>query len=116
MPVRNVATAALARHQTGGLSFNTIKDVAYLGPLKDRREIPMDDYYREFDDAFVAVVEAIDWNRVMLEATTRHLALKHQNEFEEYGDEVCPECLCEALLAPSWQDWQDRPKAERSRR
>ncbi len=117
MPVRNKALEALVRKLTGGLSFNSIDDVAFVGPLKNRKTISMDEFYMTYDAAFVACVDSIDWNRVLLEATQRHLALKHENQFGDYGDEICPECINEAVLGlEPWNDWADKPLATRQRR
>lgn len=118
MPERAKAVYAMANHLEGGISFNSIQEVAKLGPLGSRREIPMDEYYERFDGAFVAAVDGINWNRVLLEATNRHMILQAEDSahmWPDYGDEICPECLCEALLSSGYQRWEDEPTASRTR-
>jgi hypothetical protein len=72
---------------------------------------------------YVRMVESTDWNRVILEASTRHLALDHDPP-EDRGvrlfavEGICGECLNEALLAVSFggkfdTDWKREPISPR---
>lgn len=122
MPVRTKAVTALARALDGPLHFNTLEDVAVFsrtGPM------PLPDFYARYDRAYVQVIDDIDWNRVLLEATSRHLDLNHRDEgydgFTTVDNDgnlvtgvVCPECLTEALLRLRLHDWHEHPKAPRT--
>lgn len=120
MPERARAVCAMVDHLEGGVSFNAVDDVARLGPADDKRDIPMDEYYDRFDGAFVAAMDRVNWNRVLLEAQARHMTMKkkdpeHKTAFDEYGDDICPECLGEAILGSGYQNWDDEPIASRTR-
>lgn len=121
MPERAAAVLAIANHLEGGVSFNSIDETAKLGSIEGiRRTIHLDEYYDRYDGAFVAAMDKIDWNRILLEASRRHLVLKekrssHSSKWHDYGDEICPECLGEAVLASGWQDWEKEPTSRRSR-
>lgn len=118
MPVRAKAAATLANTLTGGLSFNNLEDTVKLGPLGERTTVSYDEYEATYDAAYVAVIDSIDWNRVLIGATQRHLALQeigeHGEPFGDFGDELCPECVCEALLArEGWPNWKTNPHSPR---
>ena len=114
MPERSKAVAALVGRMEGGVSFNAIEDVAYVGAVGDKRRMTMGHYLRVYDEAWVASMEAVDWNRVFLQASARHDWLGHEDG--DYGA-VCEECLLEALLIPGdWHDWSREPTAPRRRR
>jgi hypothetical protein len=82
------------------------------------------------DEAFVAVVEHIDWGRVLMTAQARHEALmdadKHPDPPEEGSLKdvyeragVCPECIVSALLHEStmgslYSAWVQDPDPERA--
>lgn len=126
MPVRSKAVQTLAAALTGGgLSFNSIMGTVRIGGITGET-ITQDEYEERYDGAYVAMIEEIDWNRVLLEASARHLELAHEDEgFDGYAvsarggiihGAICSECLNEALLsraAGGWQDWKRNPKAER---
>lgn len=115
MPVRNTGMAALARALHGGLSFNAIDDIARLGsPAEDRVTISVAEYEEQFGRLFEALVDAVDWSRVVLEATVRHIALEHSSAAGLDHDTPCGECIAEALLCPdTWRDWSKQPRVER---
>jgi hypothetical protein len=90
------------------------------------QSMPDEDYcaVRELvSAAFVRLVDHIDWNRVLLEATGRHFALHHKDDDKKYlmsDDNVCGECICEALLATTFggkfsDDWTKEPTSPRVR-
>lgn len=102
MPVATKAAAALARHITGGLAFNSVEDVAYLGPLGNRTTVPREKYDEFWHGAYAALIESIDWNRVLIEATSTHLRAQRDDPLhaeDAYDDALCPDCLRLALLA-----------------
>lgn len=124
MPVRDKAVAALASALDGpGPSFNSLDDTVKLGG----QEISRDAYHDRYTAAYIRMVDAIDWNRVLLEASARHMELEHRDEgFDGYtavSDDgevivgvICPQCLNEALLAVKqggWTDWKREPDAPR---
>lgn len=119
MPERAKAVCAMVNHLEGGVSFNSIDEIARLGPADDKRDIPIDEYYERYDGAFVAAIDRIDWNRVMIEAWARHTALGHDTDEDEFSfphtGHMCPECLCEALLSSGYQNWEREPTASRTR-
>ncbi len=55
------------------------------------------------------IVDCMDWNRVLLEANTRHLTLDHGADESLYDMEthLCGECIAEALKQkvtyPNWK-------------
>jgi hypothetical protein len=51
-------------------------------------------------DTYRTLIDSIDWNRVLLEAQSRHLTLDHS------GDYTCGVCIAAALLVKeTWPDW-----------
>lgn len=69
---------------------------------------------------YVRLIDRLDWNRIILEAHGRHLALDHKyaetDEFRFGVDQICGECLNEALLATDfggYRDWKEDPAAPR---
>lgn len=126
MPVREKAVDGLAHDLEGAPAFDNITfTVRVNGETVTREEW----YARRarYDDAYVRLVDRwIDWNRVLIEATSRHLMLDHPDEgYDGYmtvvdGNPVvgllCPECIAEALLALSFgggHDWRKSPQAPR---
>lgn len=79
--------------------------------------------YEATREAMAALLEraavAVDWRRLLVEASWRHMTLhpERKEKLDRYWSEaenVCGECLCEALLqqrigAP---DWDQEPEAE----
>lgn len=123
MPVRAKAVDRIIRELTGGVSYNNVTHTARVGGV-DGEVMDRDEYDRRYvepvDRIFEIVVDSIDWNRVMLEASARHGSLASNPEHDErnvghsYEDVICPECLCEALMASeSWQDWKKKPRVPR---
>jgi hypothetical protein len=112
MPVRNKDVEVLAYVLDGpGPVFNSLNDTVTLGG----QVMSYDAYKARYDGAYVKTIDAIDWNRLMLEASSRHLDLEHEVT-DEYGL-VCPECICEALLSlkpGGWNDWASEPLSPRS--
>lgn len=122
MPVRTkaVSTALRAILKPERLSFN---NVSWTAQVNDE-VMTRDDFDARFwdpaDEAFVEVVDSIDWGRVFIEAQSRHIALGHDDE-DRYSfprtEDICPECLCEALLAgDTYMDWKRNPKVPRDKR
>ncbi|MEU5959340.1 hypothetical protein [Streptomyces sp. NPDC047525] len=79
--------------------------------------------YDAVTDAMAAILErvavTVDWRRLLVEATWRHLSLHpdHKEELNQYKSEaedvVCGECLVEALLQENTgaPDWRREPSA-----
>lgn len=119
MPVRSRAVEILARTLADGEGpvFNTLDDTVRLGG----ETITHDAYERRYDAAYVAMVDDINWNRVLIEASARHMELEHADEgYDGYVagvvGTVCPECVNEVMLSVTgggWQDWKNNPKAKR---
>jgi hypothetical protein len=82
------------------------------------------DPYEAVTDAMAAILErvavAVDWRRLLVEATWRHLDLHpdRKEKLDKYRSEaedvVCGECLAEALLQENVgaPDWEREPNAE----
>jgi hypothetical protein len=79
--------------------------------------------YEAVTDAMAAVLErvavAVDWRRLLVEASWRHMELHPDREetLDRYKSEaanVCGECLAEALLQENVgaPDWRREPDAE----
>lgn len=73
------------------------------------QSMPTEDYYRTDDAANVLyerIIDRIDWNRVMLEASSRHFDLVRAKAHgpagadlaDMFDDIICPDCIREALL------------------
>lgn len=83
------------------------------------------DQYDATEEAMAAVLEravvAIDWPRLLMEASWRHMELHpDRKETDRYWSEatgVCGECLAEALLATRTgsPDWDRHPAAQLTR-
>lgn len=124
MPVRSKAVATIFSLLMGDqpYHFNNLPGHATAtvnGVVMPREEFD-EKYMDPIERVFERVVDSIDWNRVMLEALSRHLALEKDPDHDPRGvgadwdDLLCPECLCEALLADDTiVSWKDRPKAPR---
>ncbi|MER6616370.1 hypothetical protein [Streptomyces xantholiticus] len=79
--------------------------------------------YDAVTDAMAAILErvavAVDWRRLLVEASWRHMQLHpdHKETSDRYWSEatnVCGECLAEALLQENTgaPDWERQPEAE----
>lgn len=79
--------------------------------------------FEAVQDAAAAILEriavAVDWRRLLVEASWRHMALHpdRKEELDRYWTEaenVCGECLAEALLQQRMgaPDWERDPTAE----
>lgn len=112
MPVRDKVVGRAVKELYGWTHFNNLKLTAYKGDQEYDGKVYDEDFNR-IDKLWVSIIDSIDWNRVMLEATTRHIALDHSDP--RVG--ACHECVQEALLAcRTWQDWKNDAYAPRSRR
>jgi hypothetical protein len=115
VPVRDKAVALVVADVHGVKSFRNLPEGWLV--ITETGEVPRevyDEWAREVDRHYVTVVDSIDWNRVLLEASARHIALSHEDKWD-YGM-VCPECVCEALLANGTHvDWKRQPRAPRER-
>ena len=71
--------------------------------------VTMPDWYDRWEvvlKELKTTLRAVDWNRVLLQAQGRHLALGH-----DYGDyEPCGECVMEALLIEDTFPLWERPQ------
>lgn len=126
MPVRSKAVDRALRLAMGDRSyhFNNQKMTATVdGEVMAREEFD-EKYWNPVERIYETVVDSIDWNRVMLEASARHGELTDHPELDPehdkrnvgdaYDDVLCPECLCEALLADDTMvNWKVDTKAPR---
>lgn len=64
-------------------------------------------FMAKHEEGLASLLSSVDWNRVLLEATARHLKLEHPDAgLDGYGvmdgnvvtGMICPECLVQALL------------------
>lgn len=110
MPVREKAIDKALRTILAGqnMSFNNVHWTAQIGDEVMTRDEFDERYWDPIDRVYEAVVDSIDWNRVLLEATQRHISLKHSDE--DYYGFLCPECVGEALLADTtFVSWKTQP-------
>jgi hypothetical protein len=112
MPVRDRVVELMLRHQGHRMSFNNVDLTATV----DGEIMPRDDFdervWLPAQKLYEAIIDRIDWNRVLLEASARHIALDHPDE--DYYGMVCPECVCEALLATETHtSWERQPTIPR---
>lgn len=108
MPVRMKAVSKVLDAIGLKRSYNNVDWTARVnGETMSRDEF--DERYRfPAERVFEAVVDDIDWNRVLLEATARHIELGHPDD--DYTGMLCPECVCEALLATeTFVSWKSTP-------
>lgn len=79
--------------------------------------------YDAVTDAMAAILErvavAVDWPRLLVEASWRHMRLHPDREetrlrYQSEAENVCGECLAEALLQENTgaPDWEREPSAE----
>ena len=104
MPERRNAVNNLAISLCGTALFNNLYFTVKFGRGDHEMTIERDDYDEIFGGAYDAMIKRVDWNRVLLEATGCHMARQeinpeHKAPFEDYGDELCPSCIEQALLA-----------------
>lgn len=99
MPVRRTIVTWLGETFMGGQTHN--------GATATCTSIG-DAYYEvrgAADAAYCDLIERIDWNRIMLEASARHGSLvdadchPERHRYAPHSDEVCPDCIRAALLA-----------------
>lgn len=117
MPVRVKAVSTALRSTHKRMHFNNLDWTATV----DDEVMTRDEFDKRFwdpaDKVFVQVVDSIDWSRVFIEAQSRHIALGHDDEDRHSfprTEDICPECLCEALLAgDTFMDWTETPKVPR---
>lgn len=115
MPIRNAANHKLAELIAGEDlgSYHRVDNfpAVYSREFHQRR--------LEADRIFVQLVEYIDWNRLLIQASRRHAIVHSEKHFKNHGfgpiAGVCGECLREALLDPEnhGQDWRHETKASR---
>jgi hypothetical protein len=117
MPVREKAVQrgiraffSLQPNKDASVVFNSITDVARVNGVTISQG-DFDQIADLADSVYERVIDSIDWKRVMLEASARHSALHMTDETQM--DDVCAECVREALLAPRWQNWEEAPDVER---
>lgn len=103
MPVRDRVVTRLTEDVVGPQVWNNARGARC-------QTMPTEDYYRTGDAAdavYERIVDDIDWNRVLLEAASRHFDLLRDGTHRPAGldlhdmfeDTLCPDCLREALLA-----------------
>jgi len=111
MPERTKAVGRLVSALHEGVSYNNLHftmKVAGEDLDTDERDAFMDKHYAAYDE----MIRGIDWNRVLCEALSCHLARQeldsaHETAFKDYGDDICPDCVMQALLADStFFDWK----------
>lgn len=116
MPERRNAINNLAISLCGTALFNNLYFTVKFGQGDHEKTIKRDDYDEIFGGAYDAMIKRVDWNRVFIEATGCHLARQeinpeHKTPFEDYGDELCPDCVMQALLLDyTWSDWTKKAK------
>ncbi|WP_327594669.1 hypothetical protein [Streptomyces chartreusis] len=114
MPNRRAVIGSLTQDVLGAQVFN--------GLIGECKSMP-DARYRQVQDAMAAVLErfarAIDWPRLLREASSRHIRLHPDKKLDprdwSAAENVCGECLEEALLADDIgaPDWERHPTAPR---
>lgn len=103
MPVRERLVTALTEDAIGAQWWDNSRG-------HECKSMPTDDYYRTRDAAevlFERIIDRVDWNRVMLEASGRHFDLLRAGAHPVRGLDladafdgiICADCLREALLA-----------------
>ncbi len=59
------------------------------------------------EEAYLSLVENIDWNRVKLEATSRCLSL-HEKSISEDTDLGCGDCIAAVMTTNfTYPDWEE---------
>jgi hypothetical protein len=116
MPNSEAVRKVLTQDVLGGQIWN--------GLIGQPVRMPIDDYER-VEEAAMAILErvaqAVNWDRLLMEAYWRHQRLHEDKETEERWQpttsETCGECLREALLADDMgaQDWDRRPSTPMTR-
>lgn len=103
MPVREKAINSMASRR--------LPDVWFSGGLpSDPRWYEVAE---ECEDLYDHLVNVIDWTRVLLEASGRHLAFNHGTDegdplhLDDDDEAPCGECVREAMLAQNtFVDWR----------
>jgi hypothetical protein len=114
VPNRQRVIKVLTQSVLGAQQFN--------GLIGETVNMPIDDY-EAVEDAMAGLLErvvaAVDWPRLLMEASWRHVSLHlDKEELERYRSEaagVCGECLAEAMLqdragAPDWDNYPTSPR------
>lgn len=111
MPVRDKAVDRILREAGLRMAFNNADYTARVNGETMTRDEFDKRFWDPADRIYERVVDTIDWNRVLLEASARHAALNHEDWLIE---DICPDCLCEALLLPStFASWARTPRTPR---
>lgn len=120
MPVRDKAVSTILHVLMGDTPyhFNNVHMTATVNGKKMSRDKFDEIYMDPIERIYERVVDSIDWNRVMLEASARHIALGHDEGEDRdsfpHTEDICPKCLCEALLTDdTHSDWKSNPDAPR---
>lgn len=106
MPIRNRIVTLLTEDVVGAQWWDNSAGSVCMS-------MPTDDYDRTRDAAEVLyerIVDRIDWNRILIEASSRHFDLcragTHPERsgskavyWEDLENTICPDCLREAMLA-----------------
>jgi hypothetical protein len=106
MPVRAKAEEFLSRKLIGGQWY-------IHGEVQSMPQPDYDAVQEYVQEIFSHLVEHIDWNRVLIEASILHTTREGDDDNEEHNekaspmDDICPQCLRDALLM------YDRPIADR---
>lgn len=101
MPVRASARSAMVTRRLGVQTYN-----GHTGRCQSMPTSQLVEALIEADTEFVAIVQQINWNRVLLQASARHNRLKRlarsggaEHRDGGYGDTgICGTCLMEAML------------------
>lgn len=110
MPERTKAVGRLVNALHRGVSYNNLHFTMKVDG-KELDETQRDTFMGQYYAAYDTMIRGIDWNRVLCEALSCHMARqtvnsKHVTDFGDYGDQVCPDCVMQALLTDStFYDW-----------
>lgn len=111
MPERIEATHKLAEHMLGGPVWFHYGEVDPDQPMREsalvsREPITLtqniwEKTYGEAEAMYTLIVNKIDWQRILIEAAGRHLRASEEDENHRHAlfDDVCGDCLRDALLA-----------------
>lgn len=117
MPVRDRTGEQLTRDVVGIQVFNGLVGVCVTMPND-----AYDDVRAAVDALYERFVDAIDWNRIRIEAESRHISLgpAHHRDTHREAEDVCGDCIREALLVGDgdpqrWPGgWKDAPTVART--
>lgn len=98
MPVRARIVEGLTNDAIGSQVWDGLTGTCRTMPTEDYREAQA-----AADVLFERIVDQVDWPRVLIEACSRHYDLvragTHKSIRHDIVDDVCGNCLHEALLA-----------------